>query len=77
MTETSTPPTDTMSMSEVWAMVEVTPGDAIALLNALAEANSDRSPTLVASLNAAIENVATGGKKEEEETSSTEPTTTY
>lgn len=59
-----TPPATTMTMAEVWAMVEITPSDAVNLLNALAESNADRSPTLVTSLHNAIDQVLNGSKTE-------------
>lgn len=65
-----------MNMAEVWGMVEVTPSDAVIILNALAESNADRSSTLVASLHAAIEQVLTPTPPVTQEASS-EPTTSY
>lgn len=65
-TEQITPPTSTVTMADVLAKVEVTPGDAIGFLNSLAEANADKSSSFVASLNKAIEELQSG-------TASTEP----
>ena len=48
------------TMAQVMAMVEVTAGQGVQMLNTMAEANADKDPSLQASFNAAIEALQNG-----------------
>lgn len=53
-------PPDELPITSYLAKVKVTASDAISMLNTLAEANADKSQTLVASLHEAIAEIQSG-----------------